>query len=271
MRPTQHASHSTSIPSSCPSCGHDVAVLPSQAQARIQDLEAQVKLLNSKAAAAVDKLADYEDEVRYLRTQNTRLQTTTPDGAGVVGAQLATVGRLSSLSSLLGRRRNPSGNTNEITPTTPANPKAGFGLQSNSSTPALLPGVFPSQRDFSSPPRPATATAAGTNHGAAGELTLQSLQNRLESERQLRLRAESSLTQTQLELEELTAQLFGQANEMVATERRERKRLEDRVGVLETREKEKEGRWRVLEERVGRVERVRGLLEVKSVGRARGV
>lgn len=47
---------------------------------------------------------------------------------------------------------------------------------------------------------------------------------------------------------------------MVAVERRARGRLEERVKVLEGREGEKKGRLEVLEERVRRIERVRGLL-----------
>lgn len=47
---------------------------------------------------------------------------------------------------------------------------------------------------------------------------------------------------------------------MVAVERRARGRLEERVRVLEGREGEKKGRLEVLEERVKRIERVRGLL-----------
>lgn len=47
---------------------------------------------------------------------------------------------------------------------------------------------------------------------------------------------------------------------MVATERKARARLEERVVVLEKREREKAGRLEVLERRVGRVERVRGIL-----------
>lgn len=47
---------------------------------------------------------------------------------------------------------------------------------------------------------------------------------------------------------------------MVAEERRARSRLEERVRVLERREREKGERLKVLEGRVGRVERVRGLV-----------
>lgn len=62
------------------------------------------------------------------------------------------------------------------------------------------------------------------------------------------------------ELEELSAQLFQQANEMVAAERKARARLEERVEVLEGREREKRKRLERLEKAVGRIERVRGLL-----------
>lgn len=47
---------------------------------------------------------------------------------------------------------------------------------------------------------------------------------------------------------------------MVAAERKARAKLEKRVEVLERRDKEKRDRLTELERRVGRVERVRGLL-----------
>lgn len=47
---------------------------------------------------------------------------------------------------------------------------------------------------------------------------------------------------------------------MVAEERRERRKLEERVGVLEKRECEKRARLERLEGAVGRIERVRGVL-----------
>lgn len=58
-------------------------------------------------------------------------------------------------------------------------------------------------------------------------------------------------------MEELTAQLFGQANEMVATERRARAKLEERVQVLEKRDSEKRRRLERLEKAIERIERVR--------------
>lgn len=76
----------------------------------------------------------------------------------------------------------------------------------------------------------------------------------------MRLKAESSLQNAQSELEELTAQLFGQANEMVATERKARAKLEERVKLLETRDGEKRRRLERLEKAVERIERVKRLV-----------
>lgn len=74
------------------------------------------------------------------------------------------------------------------------------------------------------------------------------------------------MSQTNEEIEELTGQLFQQANEMVASERRERARLEERVKVLEKRDGEKGKRLEVLEGRLGRIDRVRGLLAKREEG-----
>jgi predicted RNase H-like nuclease (RuvC/YqgF family) len=78
----------------------------------------------------------------------------------------------------------------------------------------------------------------------------------------LRRAAESQLSQASSELEELTAQLFSQANEMVAQERKARARLEERVAVLERRDIEKRTRLERLEKAMDRVERIRALVGV---------
>lgn len=103
-------------------------------------------------------------------------------------------------------------------------------------------------------------------------LTLIGLQSKLETERLLREEAEKNLTDAQSELEELTAQLFGQANEMVAQERRARAELEERVKLLETRDGDKRKRLERLEGAVARIERVRRLvveheMELEGVSR----
>ncbi|KAF1815205.1 hypothetical protein P152DRAFT_471826 [Eremomyces bilateralis CBS 781.70] len=64
----------------CPKCGTacgdatDSSPLQVDARRRIAELEAQVRILTSKASTAVDKLADYEDELRLLKSS----QATTP-------------------------------------------------------------------------------------------------------------------------------------------------------------------------------------------------
>jgi DNA repair exonuclease SbcCD ATPase subunit len=83
----------------------------------------------------------------------------------------------------------------------------------------------------------------------------------LQAEKKARLAAESSLSQAHSELEDLTAQLFSQANEMVANERKARAKLEERIEVLETRDGEKRKRLERLEKAVGRIERVREMVE----------
>jgi hypothetical protein len=62
------------------------------------------------------------------------------------------------------------------------------------------------------------------------------------------------------ELEELSASLFAQANEMVAAERRARAKLEERVVILERRDVEKRVRLERLEKALMRIERVKGVL-----------
>lgn len=263
LSPPQPHNYSQAPPSSCPSCGHNINLDPTfasdDAYRRIRDLEAQVKLLNSKAAAAVDKLADYEDENHFLRAANARSQQlsgTPQDGQG----QQTT--RLASLGNLL-RRRNISGDA-AIPQQSPPPDTVLFSQEQMPVTP-IRPGTSPAGPQNNS--TPTLPTMHSPSNSQSSPLTLTSLHAALETERQLRQRAETSLTQTQTdliqtqsELEELTAQLFGQANEMVATERRERAKLEERVKMLETREREKKGRLDRLEERVKRVERVRTMV-----------
>lgn len=59
-------------------------------------------------------------------------------------------------------------------------------------------------------------------------------------------------------------QLFSQANEMVAQERKARAKLEERVAVLERRDIEKRSRLERLEKAMARVERVRALVRPSS-------
>lgn len=225
--------------SSCPRCHAPLpfSATPEDAQRRIQDLEAQVHLLNSKAATAIDKLTDYEDEVRFLRAVHARSQQNSGDSSSPPrdqtheAARPQAQSRLSSLSAFLPGRRN--------SPQTP-----------NTSTFPPIPPV---------PPIPAQQALSTPNlvQGAQTPQPENDLTTLLQHERAARQSAEQSLNRAHSELEELTAQLFGQANEMVATERKARAKLEERVQVLEKRDSEKRRRLERLEKAMDRIERVR--------------
>lgn len=66
------------------------------------------------------------------------------------------------------------------------------------------------------------------------------------------------------ELEELTQSLFEEANAMVRTEREKCARLESRLQIMESREEDKRRRLTELEKAIGRITRVRNLLENKN-------
>lgn len=259
--------------SHCPECGHTFnSSNANEAQSRIADLETQVRLLNSKASSYIDRLNDYEDEVHSLRTQCSRLQKEKQESISVAPLQTSPVtkedallpppppppekenvahrqinrqslSRLSSFSSYLpGRWKDDA----------PPMPPLNTGM--NQSTPNLSTPTAEYLKTASSPP-------IATDPGRQGQsLTLIGLQTSLETERNLRQQAETNLAQSQTELEELTAQLFGQANEMVATERKARAKLEERVKLLETRDGEKRKRLERLETAVQRIERVRRMV-----------
>ncbi|EOD49724.1 putative ribosomal protein l32 protein [Neofusicoccum parvum UCRNP2] len=222
--------------SSCPACGTAAPRLSDfsedAAQSRIVELENQVRLLTEKASTAVDKLADYEDELRHLRALqanrtaaepsaalHTAAATPSGDGNRPHTANPAGSGsRSSRITSLLGRRKS----SNSIS----------AAFQSAGSVPPL-PGA-PQQE---------------------AELRIA-----LEKERNLRQEAEGKVSAMSTEIEELSVTLFQQANEMVAEERKARAKLEERVEMLEKRDKDKRRRLERLENAVQRIERVRGLL-----------
>ena len=251
----------------CQQCGADLSHshsgLAEDAQRRIAELEAQVKILTNKATAAgkskfktqdalhlsklginramhlliynlnyiiVDKLADYEDELRELKQTDRR---TSP-----------AVDRKNNGSPNPDRQPEPrpSSATNNRNP-----------IQSRFSY--LLPA---SRRSLSQPPSSAPATQSTHNALPSDSADLLNLLTR---EQSLRQAAESRVNQTNEEVEDLTAQLFTEANEMVAAERKERAKLEQRVMVLERRDGEKRARLEVLEGRLARIERVREMLK----------
>ncbi|KAF4984403.1 hypothetical protein FDECE_17089 [Fusarium decemcellulare] len=229
----------TTEPSSCcPGCGyalpldHDRVQLL-EAQERIVDLENQVRLLNEKASAAVDRWADYEDELTRLRAQLPSSPTlqqkqlpATPTNARMSFLQSGT----SRLSALLSpRKSHPDLASIDTNPARPLNQRSA----SSQSHHQLQPPPSPSADD---------------------------LLEALSREQNLRKEAEGKVAATSREVEELSAALFEQANEMVAEERRARAKLEQRVDELERRDLEKRRRLERLEGAMNRIERVRLLL-----------
>ncbi|KAE8373182.1 hypothetical protein BDV26DRAFT_73960 [Aspergillus bertholletiae] len=216
---------------SCPTCGQETTLVQEHAadQRRIKELEGQISFLNVQAAQTAEKLAEYEHEVHRLRTQASTY--TSRNGSSIsstasnemnrpLSPPSNSQGRLSTLTSFL-HSRGPSNTSPTQTPAQPV----------------------------SQPP----SRQASPDHTAE-------LQNALDREQSLRRAAESQLSQASSELEELTAQLFSQANEMVAQERKARARLEERVAVLERRDVEKRTRLERLEKAMERVERIRALV-----------
>lgn len=101
------------------------------------------------------------------------------------------------------------------------------------------------------PPLPASAAKTSSDPDLLYEL---------ERERALRAKAEDRVRTVDSEIEELSVTLFSQANEMVAEERRARAKLEERIELLEKKDKDKMARLDRLEKAVSRLDRVKALL-----------
>ncbi|KAF2997149.1 hypothetical protein E8E13_005236 [Curvularia kusanoi] len=192
------------------------------AQKIIRELQAQMELLEQKAAAAAKKCADYEDQIRTMSLVSNaspnpvRSNSTEPIGAISPDGRPSTAhGRTQSrFSFLTGRLTSPVNSTN-------------------------------------APPLPAPASKSSADPDLLYEL---------ERERALRAKAEDRVRTVDSEIEELSVTLFSQANEMVAEERRARAKLEERIELLEKKDKDKMGRLDRLEKAVSRLDRVKALL-----------
>lgn len=218
----------------CPSCGDstvglDASVELQAAHSRIADLETQVRLLNQKATAAVDRWADYEDELQRLRAAQDNDAGPPPPPPKEEQKRISAGGGLlatgtNRLSALLNR---------------------------NKSSPNLAQDGFPQGQRPQQPTRTRSQPEPDT----------EDLLHALRREKSLRQEAETKVAATSQEVEELSASLFEQANEMVAEERRARAKLEERVDELERRDRAKSKRLERLESAMGRIDRVRKVLE----------
>ncbi|KAJ5515777.1 hypothetical protein N7527_007337 [Penicillium freii] len=224
----------------CPMCwGEGFPQDGSGAHDRIQELEGQVHALTARASATASKLTEilpYPTKQLFTGerppSQPDHSSPQRPTSSESQPQPQTYHSRLTNLASLLPYRRG-------------------------SATPASAPSTS------SGAVLPSTPTALTTPHAhmspANSEHTAE-LQDALTREQRLREAAESQLSQASTELEELTVQLFSQANEMVAEERKARAKLEERVAVLERRDVEKRSRLEKLEKAMARVERLRALV-----------
>ncbi|KAJ5873989.1 uncharacterized protein N7529_002419 [Penicillium soppii] len=238
--------------SQCPMCwGEGFPPGDSGAHDRIQELEGQVHMLTARASVTAIKLKEYEQRLRSSQSQPTYDTPRSSLGGRPTSSQeqLQTpVERPSSSES------QPQSQTYHSRLTTLASL---LPYRRGSATPASAPAT-----SSGPPPLPTTPTTPlqHMHTSPASSDNTSELQDALEREQSLRKAAEAQLSQASSELEELTVQLFSQANEMVAQERKARAKLEERVAVLERRDVEKRGRLERLEKAMARVERLRALV-----------
>lgn len=201
---------------------------------------------------AVDKLADYEDELRRLRAlQNGNADK--PDGSRDV---------YNSTSAVNNGNAHHNNNNNDSTDTTASSSSVSrftsiLGVRRQGSNPKR---ENPSQSQTSQLQPPASTSVSTSASSALPTPRETSLEAALAHEQTLRRQAEGQLTQVNGELEDMSAQLFEQANEMVASERKARAKLEERVEMLERRDGEKRKRLERLEGALRRIDRVKGLI-----------
>lgn len=176
----------------------------------------------------MDRCADYEDQIQSLKISRGRSQPPR-----------------SSTFDTFGPTRQSQ---DEPRPTT--------GNSTKQSRFSFLTGY----RTLSNTSNPSPAPPLPKDSSASIPVDI-TLLNELERERGLRAKAEERVQKVDIEIEELSVQLFSQANEMVAEERRARAKLEERVELLERRDRDKMARLDRLEKAVSRVERVKALLK----------
>ncbi|KOS19404.1 Rab guanine nucleotide exchange factor SEC2 [Escovopsis weberi] len=251
----------------CPSCGFDMGPPleddPStrllESQARIAELETQVCLLTQRLRSTArapqhpGSGSATGSSVSSSGSSGSSTSSSTSNSiAGGGGAPQQTPraslfqSGASRISALVYARSSPASSRSGSTSTAAST--------STSATSTISTAPPP-------PPPPPQSSGAAVPAQQALEARDQSkLVEALEREQSLRRAAENRLSATSREVEELSAALFEQANEMVADERRARAKLEERVGELERRDLEKKKRLDRLETAVSRIERARRLL-----------
>lgn len=250
----------------CPHCGH---VLPPEG-ARVSGLEAEVRTLQQQAVdagngflqacphsriacladllVAVTRLADYESEISRLRAAASARKNS--DSVGTLGHKQNASSQGSGYTDTDQHRDATNNDVSDpaAAPATPPQQRPGIGRLHS-----LL-----GRRGAAHSAQPSITHSSPTS---ASSSAVAALQAALARETALRQDAERKVAQVNGEIEDLSQTLFEQANEMVATERREKKRLEERIEVLEERDRDKGRRLERIEANLKRVERVRLVLK----------
>jgi hypothetical protein len=192
------------------------------------DSPAVVSLQLTTLHITADRLAEYEEEIRNLKTSQNPRNDSALDfiAAHPFPAPPTSLSRNSSIAS---GKFSFLTRTSSLTNTTKPLPK----------TPAKNSPMAPA-----SPPSP----------------TVSELRIALAAETSRRIAAEKKFKDLETELEDLSATLFEQANEMVATERKEKAKLEARLKILEERDALGQKRLEMVEAALVRIERVKKLL-----------
>ncbi|GAM82449.1 hypothetical protein ANO11243_004290 [Dothideomycetidae sp. 11243] len=212
----------------CSTCGS-----PSESRSEIEKLKNEVRVLTEQSVDALNRLASYEEEIRKLRVERSAAVAAAASASAATPSSGATPPPPADLQQQ--HNHNPSVDSAV---------SAGYGLNRFAS---FRVGRKPSTTTMSNP-----------------SVDLGDLQSQLAKEQAARVEAERKSAQLNSELEDLSVNLFEQANQMVATERKARSKLEERIATLEKRDKDKSRRLDKIEGALNRLERVRTILAPPS-------
>ena len=178
----------------CSSCAQQARAL-AQAHAQIEELESQIRILTLRATSAVEKATEYETSLRRLNSTRSHIGRQSVDSTGST--------------------RPHSIQTSLVTPVSPPRTAAGRLARllpsRAASTPTHATGApMPTPLSVAALDLPIELSASALNSPSPSELELIEA---LSHEHELRKVAEDTVAKTNSEIEELTGQLFEQANE----------------------------------------------------------
>ncbi|KAK9319323.1 hypothetical protein V1517DRAFT_51993 [Lipomyces orientalis] len=154
----------------------------------------------------------------------------------------------------------PAPSSPSPSPSSTAGPPNILSTSSASSTSSTL-----SSRTTSTSTTSLSSLATASPPSASNEQIISNLQLSIRNEKRLREVAELKFKQVTQEVEDLSQSLFEQANEMVAAERRERAKAEEKIRDAKAREEKLLERLSTLEDAFSRIMRLRKELTDETV------